>query len=353
MNFIITLDYELFGDGSGNVFTHMIDPTKKILGILDDNNIKSTIFFEIVEYLKLKEEWDNGNTMGYTSNPIWAIENQIQSAAKNGHDIQLHIHPQWLNAKYINNKWKVDNNNWRLGDFHGVDGLKIKDLLKLGKVALENLIKPVVPDYECIGLRAGGYNIMPSKEIYLAMREIGLKYDSSIFPGGYENSTLSKYDYRKVSLFFDYWWADELDMRVESIVKKEIVEIPIFSLPIARWKKVLNFSKIKSFFLTEHSAVSSVSKEKLNQNNLNGKIKFLIEKQVYTWDFCMFSPALHKKLVNYITSLPSGKRNTFVLIGHPKNFQSKKNLERFLKIIRNKRYFSSFKTLNEIYANIS
>lgn len=112
MNLVITFDYELYGDGSGNVFDHMITPTNKILEICDKEKIKTTIFFEVLEYIKLKEQWTLGNSMGYQRNPIIAIEKQLQDAALNGHDIQLHIHPQWQQAIYESNTWKVDFDNW-------------------------------------------------------------------------------------------------------------------------------------------------------------------------------------------------------------------------------------------------
>ena len=49
-NIILTLDYELYGNGSGNVFRHIIEPTEKILSIAERYNVKITIFFEVIEY---------------------------------------------------------------------------------------------------------------------------------------------------------------------------------------------------------------------------------------------------------------------------------------------------------------
>ena len=71
--FLLTLDYELFGNGSGDVFKHIIDPTYKLLALADKYNVKFTFFFEVIEYWKLKEEWDKGNSMGYSKNPIEAM----------------------------------------------------------------------------------------------------------------------------------------------------------------------------------------------------------------------------------------------------------------------------------------
>lgn len=347
MNLILTLDYELFGDGSGDVFTHIIEPTNNILGLCQKQGIKTTIFFEVLEYLKLKEEWESGNTMGYKNNPVKAIEQQIQQAAINDHDIQLHIHPQWHNAKYQNGKWELDLTNWRLGDFKGEKNYGVKELILDCKTALEDLIIPVKPNYKCIALRAGGYNIMPSSAAYKAMQKLGLKIDSSVYPGGYEKGSLSQYDYRNIPLDSDYWWTDEQDIRKQANHKKTILEIPVFALPVARWKRILSFSKIKSLLFSQKTSMSAVSKEKVGNKSLWQKFRFIFGKEASTWDVCMFSKKLHKKYFNYIVKNLSNNRKTFVLIGHPKSLNNKKCFENFLKIASKKQ--ASFTTLQDFY----
>ena len=70
MNYILTFDYELFGDGSGDLFLDVINPMQNILNICNSKNIKLTIFFEILEFIEIKKEWNKGNKMGYTNNNI-------------------------------------------------------------------------------------------------------------------------------------------------------------------------------------------------------------------------------------------------------------------------------------------
>lgn len=352
MNLILTFDYELFGDGTGDVFTHIIEPTNTILGLCQKQGIKTTIFFEVLEHLKLKEEWESGNTMGYTKNPVNAIEEQIQQAAMAGHDIQLHIHPQWHNAKYENGKWQLNINNWRLGDFKGESNYGIKELISDCKTALEELIWPVKHDYKCIGLRAGGYNIMPSSEVYSAMHALGMKYDSSVYPGGYETGNLSKYDYNNVPTELDHWWADANDIRKVSGKEKEILEIPIFALPVARWKRILTLSKIKSLLLRKNNAISSNAKEKIGKKGILEKIQFMFQKEASTWDVCMFSNSLHKKFFRHIEKLLASKRKSYVLIGHPKSLQNKKLLENFISTAQKGKTEYEFKTLTEYYDTI-
>ncbi|MEA5129355.1 MAG: hypothetical protein VB074_14335 [Proteiniphilum sp.] len=352
MNLILTFDYELFGNGTGNVFTHMIKPMNTILGMCDACGIKTTLFFEALEYIRLKEEWNKGNCMGYTRNPIEAIEHQIQQAAVNGHDIQLHIHPQWYNATFKDGKWELDFTHWRLGGFRASHEYDVKKLISECKTELEKLIAPVVPDYKCIALRAGGYNIMPSDEVYKAMCQVDLKMDSSVYPGGYETGNLSNYDYRNVSDKLSQWRVSEVDFRKSSEVQKEILELPIFALPVSRWKRMLTVSKIKALLLRQNAAISSVAKEKVSNQSLPQKLKFMLGKESSTWDVCMFSKYLHKKYFCYIENHLSGKRDTFVLIGHPKSLRDEKLFNHFLEEAQSRKQQYSFTTLKAYYESI-
>jgi hypothetical protein len=351
MNIILTFDYELFGDGSGDVFTNMINPTNTILNLCHKYRIKTTIFFEVLEYIKLKAEWANGNNMGYAENPVEAIEHQIQQAAKDGHDIQLHIHPQWYSSKYQNVKWELDFSNWRLGAFCVSPDYGVKELISECKSELEKLIRQVVPEFHCMAFRAGGYNIMPSHDVYRAMKHAGLKLDSSVYPGGCETGSLSKYDYRNVPVNLDYWWASDADIRIPAENEKEIMEVPVFALPVSRWKRVLTISKIKSLLLRQNSAISSVAKEKIGSKSLSQKFTFMLEKEATTWDVCMFSKSLHRQYFSYIEKHLTGKRNAFVLIGHPKSLSDEKLFENFLKVAHSKKSVA-FTTLKAFYETI-
>ena len=192
---LITLDYELFGDGSGSVFKHIVDPTNTIIEVAERYGAKITVFFEVVEYWRLKQEWESGNHMGYKHNPVEAMEQQLIGLIKRGHDVQLHLHPQWVNARWKDDKWIVDLDNWRLSDFNSPT-ITLKQLIADGKRAIEEIIRVENPDYECNVLRAGGYNAQPSKEIVELMREFDMKADSSVVPGAVEQGSLSQYDYR-------------------------------------------------------------------------------------------------------------------------------------------------------------
>lgn len=324
---VFTLDYELYGNGSGDVFEHMIRPTARLLDIADEYGVKYTIFFEFVEYLKLKEEWDKGNAMGYVDNPVEAIENQIRDACRRGHDIQLHIHPQWVDAQFVDGRWCVDMSSWRLGGYDRSGKYSLENILRMGKHTVESLLRPVDPSYECIALRAGGYNIQPSAEIVKAMKHVGLHIDSSIYPGGRETGSLSRYDYTGISPECGLWQVgDEL----EKEGMEPVYELPIVAFSIRRWRKYCSVDRIKSILRNGKSARDAFE-AKVGGNgrsSLIDKIGYFFGRESQTWDYCLFSTSLHRRFLRRAKAMD---RDMFVVVGHPKSFVGDSGLRYMLR----------------------
>ena len=327
---ILTLDYELYGNGSGNIYTHIIEPTERILALAEEYNAKITFFVEVVEFWRIEDEWLKGNTMGYEHNPIEDIRKQLQKARKQGHDVQLHIHPQWSDAEYKDGAWKVNLNDWRLGGYEKEGRYSLLNLLKEGKKTLEQWITPIDKEYKCIALRAGGYNIQPSQEIVAAMKEAGLVIDSSIYPGGKETGTLSNYDYSNIAKEKEFWQAgNELEKEGEN----GVFELPIVAFPIPRWKKFASIERIKSLLKNRKSAKDSFEAKTSSGDGKKSskldKIKYFFEQEWQTWDYCLFSALLHNHFLKEIKK--QEKRNIFTLVGHPKGYMGGNGFKHLLE----------------------
>ncbi|MBQ6062282.1 MAG: hypothetical protein IJK87_01465 [Prevotella sp.] len=328
-NILLTLDYELYGNGSGDVFKHIIEPTQRILHICNTYNAKITIFFEVIEYLRLKEEWERGNMMGYGMNPTKAMENQLQEAYKKGHDVQLHLHPQWVDAKWIHGEWVVNNEDWRLGGYRKNNSIELYNLIKKGKETIEEIIKSVDSNYVCSTLRAGGYNIQPSDEIVKTVKGLGMKADCSIVPGAIEKGSLSQYDFSTIPLDKGFW---ECGNQLEHEGKLGIIEIPIVTFPIIRWKKYFSRERFFAIMNNRKSAINTFNaktQEQDNKRSLFSKIAYFFQKEYMTWDFCLFSKSLHKEYISKISKQP--QRFIFSIVGHPKSFVNGKGLTYLLK----------------------
>ncbi|MDX5479701.1 MAG: hypothetical protein LPJ98_14735, partial [Cyclobacteriaceae bacterium] len=169
-----------------------------------------------------------------------------------------------------------------------------------------------------------------------------------VYPGGFEKGEYSNYDYKRTPLDKDYWFASIDDVSVPSAEDKQILEIPLFALPVKRWKKY-NPIRIKSILINKKSAFETI-KAKTAKTSILKKIKYWFEEESITWDFCLFNKKMNIIFFNYIENNLKSKRKTFVLVGHPKNFSSKKTLEGLITEAHRRNY--SFTTLENYAANI-
>jgi len=207
---ILTIDYELFlGKKTGSVIDCMIKPTEKLASILEKNGSKMTVFWDILHYNKLVEL---GNIYPELNQDKLIIEEQILALTRKGHDIQLHIHPHWLDAKYENGNWNFNYDRFKLhnlsnenkpDDIHTIIGC-----ITISKRLMEQIITKVNPEYKVISFRAGGYLVEPFLKIREALLKNEIKIDSSVCPNSLNNNEIFSFDFRsypnKISYYFEH-----------------------------------------------------------------------------------------------------------------------------------------------------
>ncbi len=355
MDLCLTLDYEVFGKGSGDIFRHMIDPTERLLRLFERKTLKTTIFFEVIEYLKIREEWNSGNRMGYADNPAAAIEDQLRKAYHEGHDIQLHLHPQWINAVYEEG-WNVDKKYWRLPLVNRKEcGCSIEELLVKGKKTIENIIKPVDENYRCTIMRAADFNIYPSGEICRAMRKAGIIADSSIIPGAAANDGYSYFNYIGIPTNIPFWFVNGEDLEEVSTKYQDgrsLIELPIFSLPVRRFRK-FDFHRIKVKMENREYALQRL-KQKTGTKPFLERVRYYLEREAVPWDFTLSSYGRMKNSYRMASETATGSGYEFhpiILIGHSKEFVLENPLKKFIEYALG--YGASFKTLSEVIVNIA
>ncbi len=102
---VLTVDYEIFGNGSGDVRQHIVEPAERMARICERLWIAPlTIFFEAEEYLAFERHAAELETsLGY--DPAALIREQVASLVRRGHQFQLHLHPQWYGARFQDDRW--------------------------------------------------------------------------------------------------------------------------------------------------------------------------------------------------------------------------------------------------------
>jgi hypothetical protein len=344
LNIIITLDYELHGNGTGDVLENVIKPTNQIIRLCNKYNAKLSIMFEIAEYWAFKEAEKDGRLNKFEYSPSKVMEEQAKKAIKQGHDVQLHIHPEWIGAEYVNGFWKLnfDFKNLLLlprGIGNIYDPLSIKGVFFKGKRDLEFMLKKVDKNYKCQAFRAGGWRIQPEKNIILAMKEVGLKVDTTVFKGGFEKSDIVDFDFRNAEKNFGYWWTKNDNLNRLGKKGENIIEMPIYTIN----KSILNYYRLTNLFIT----IKRISSRGFNpyENNYNDSknIRYYLNNYIFNsvpikWDFCKLSK---KQMIKFLlesikNSNYENKVTPLVMIGHSKDFYIKKNFEEFLKYVSRK-----------------
>lgn len=328
---ITSVDYELFGDGTGDVQREQIDTTNELLKILDPYGVKLTIMFEYAQYCTYnKYAKDNKNFIEDNKK----IREQLISLVKNGHDVQLHYHAQWDEAKY-NKEKECFTLNLDQVDISSLPYNRIVTILKEGKQFLEELLKPYKPDYECIGFRAGSWAVKEQKKLLNAMKESGLKSDSSVVPNVKFESERVNFEYKNCPYQYHYWYVDDLLTKVGN--SKMFIEIPIYTLksPFA-FIKYLNIK-----FLTSKKIVGKIYRTKLSEKNFSifQKIKKIVTRDYYMADLNTMS---YKTLIKMVEDVINDKQFhnediiPLMLICHSKTSYSMDDINLFIDYLQKK-----------------
>jgi hypothetical protein len=159
------------------------------------------------------------------------VTDQLKRAAAAGHDLQLHIHPHWEDARYAGGRWVFDLRRYKLSDFPDAE---IPGIVRRYKDALQPLAANPVQAF-----RAGGWCLQPFGRLKAALRDNGIVADSSVFRGGHYRSAQYDYDFREAPVKSPYRFGDD---PVREDPAGDFVEYPIGSLrtsPLFFWRLFL------------------------------------------------------------------------------------------------------------------
>ena len=326
MHSLITIDYEIFGDGSGDLISTVVEPMNRIMKICNRYGVKVNIFFEVAEYQAMKIASKQNPNL---AKKLTIMESQIRKLKEEGHNIQLHIHPQFLKYQYDGFRFHVDNSSYTFDQYlNGKNKREAEYILK--KVLREGIlsIKDILKDdsYEVIAFRAGGWNMAPAELIIPILRDLGVIMDSSGVKGAVMKSSKHNYDYRGMVDRIGPWWttADSIDKVGPK--NRYILEMPIYSsygIPFDP-RKLLLIIKGKRLCAKHNSGSSSSS--------LDLKTIYYTLMSGVRWDFCkldakaMWNFFLEGKKMDNLIDL-----RTMVMIGHNKEYDNDYNFKLFLK----------------------
>ncbi len=218
---ILTLDYELFGNGSGCLDSCLRQPVDQCLAVASEVSATVALFVDAPEFLAFRQ------TRCYRAASA-RIEEQLGLAVMNGHAVQLHLHPQWLGADYQDHHWSLSMNKWRIGDLDKdtIDGLVVTGLAYLRTITGDDA-------RHCNTFRAGGWAIQPAAQTLSVLAQRGILMDSTVAPGSYNPARGDWYDFRRAPLAAAWPVMDDI-CQVSAGDRAALMEVPIATHSIGR-----------------------------------------------------------------------------------------------------------------------
>jgi hypothetical protein len=380
ISLLLTNDWELYGEGSGNFYELQSHRLSEMLMVLEKFGAKLTLFAEV------GQQWAHLNAAASalpTSQKFAQIAQQwllcLQGSIQRGHDVQLHYHPTWKNAAHDGSSWKLDLSNWALKDLGVKEALAD---LQRGREYLNRIGQEVREDYQCLAFRAGAFCLQPIDQTLPILREAGLVADSSILPGAWD---YLYFDYRNVPTQLGPFGLKSSGQIVSpegaNLSSTVLLELPIHTervwdspiirrlLPMSfgvRWhfgvksdpiyKAWARARDIKLAELSPHGDPLG-SRRRLSKMNMQNWLGYMLRRSAYVLDYDFMQPDLFVALIK--TALRRAEKQGFegelplVALGHMNNSHSAENIERILLAL-NKEFgakltFSTFQeTINKI-----
>jgi len=318
---ILTVDYELFGDGSGCIDACVIAPTDEILAIANTHSAPVSFFVDASEFAAIR---DLAPTLG-----IAAVEAQISAAADNGHRIELHLHPQWHGAIRRDDGWKLDYDKWRIGDLSEAE---IADVASVGLDYLHSLAPS--SDEHCNVFRAGGWAIQPSTATLKVLRDQGILMESTVAHGAYNPAGGDWYDFRRTPK--QPFWTIENDVCEAAVGHAgNLIEVPICTAKVSRSDHARALREHRQHASMPEGCAGSYDGPNNRWQTIHGKLTKLARLGHVMLDFSTMPGWLLIEITkDYMQRFSSsGTRVPIVAIAHNKNFtrQSADNTRRWLE----------------------
>jgi hypothetical protein len=352
----LTHDWELRGDGSGDIDEIQFAPLRRLLQIYAKFGARTTILPDLMQQIRFRRLEAASSELKPLAN---AWDEQVREAFRQGHDIQLHIHPQWLNGQYEKGRWQLDG-DWSILSYERDIALA---MLADGKEYLENLLQPIDPAYRCLAFRAGALAAAPSDHLFKSLVSLGIKVDVSIAGGVFVDNQNLQLDYRNCEETFLPFYPSLKDARKISHQREEIVCVPLNHFygsrrEVTRQNLSLARQQLKGQGSAVKSTGTSIDSKTARPSRIGQAFEKLIVPAIKRKHFVADTGRLKYPLMReMLASIQQRARESgltripIVLTNHPKDIRDLPAIERFVGELAQAGDIE-FITLTEIAAKI-
>ncbi len=173
---VVTVDYETFDTNDLLLSSRwridwdkdLIQPTERLARVLEEHGARLTVLWDTAEYFWLLDH-------GYEDQAA-AIREQLVDLVRRGHDVQLHLHPAWCSVRREGEHWLWERPGLTLP---AMDREQLEELVARSVRTMEELFRPLRPDYRVRGFRGRSYEVEPFRAVGPVLAAHGIRADSS------------------------------------------------------------------------------------------------------------------------------------------------------------------------------
>jgi hypothetical protein len=170
---VITVDYEIFGNGTGDVRQHVTEPAERMARVCEEYQAPLTVFFEAEEYAAFRRYSKNlRKNLGY--DPARLMRDQAVDLCRRGHDLQLHLHPQWHGALYQDRQWVLHHERLTVDALFGSQS-ETDAYVASRKAIIDELARDSEGENLAAVYRAGGFAAQPGAKLLPALAANGFE----------------------------------------------------------------------------------------------------------------------------------------------------------------------------------
>jgi hypothetical protein len=344
-------DMEILGNGQGHVFYRQYLPVIRYVKLLKKYNLRSTFYVDMAHLLFLRKNEaikDFGLQADY-------IEKIIVHLLRNDMEVQLHLHPQWLDARMENNEIKVGD-QWNIGQLN--DELQT-NLVQEAYNHLKAIIHQTNIKNPITSFRPGSWGLQPFDTLYKTFENLGLK--TVLGPIKDLEIPYLKIDYTNMESEIEPYYCDKSDINKLGKAKGQVI-VPMTPtylnwLDLMRYYLHLKLRDIKKRYDKDLDLNKAVLKSKY-VDPTKGKDKITLSKRPFKTHLKMnaqpfwflkktFKRAL-KKIVGNEQEL-----KLMVIETHSKDFKNTfDDIEKFFGYLTKEYHNLEFITANDLYDKI-
>jgi len=307
---IFTLDYEIYGNGQGSLRDLVLDPTQRLAEVFQEFDAPFVVFAEAVEFAKMEEAQCDPDSGG--------VRAQMRELRAAGHEIALHLHPWWANARYEGGRWHLD---WSERNIGTLEPERVEAIVSGAIRYLRESLND--PHFTPLSFRSGLWMMQPTLVIAKVLTRHGVEVDSSLFRGGRVRGL--GLDYRPAMANGSAWRFSN-DVNVPD-PHGALLEIPIHTQMVPFWR-MLGGKRLKL-----HSKTRKSSEGSPLPRNWRDFVRLRYPRKL---DFCRMTFAEMREAITGVLQEEQGRKecSPIVAIGHSKDFVDPDAVRIFLAFLQ-------------------